>query len=262
MRRLQKCLKVAGDGFIMKKKPEEKIYEDSISNWPEGERPRERLLRYGPDTLADAELLAIILRVGVKGKSAVDLARQIIREANGLRGLDRLEPENLFDIKGLSVAKVAQIKASIELGKRVLEESSKLKGKALSSERLYEILLPKMRDLKKEVFKVIFLNSQNEIIDIVIAHEGTVTMSNVYIREIINLANKFGAAVMIFAHNHPSGNPKPSSEDKKITEELVFAGRIMRIKVLDHIVIGDGTYFSFADEGLIKRYNLSFDTRK
>ena len=99
--------------------------------------------------------------------------------------------------------------------------------------------LPKMRDLKKEVFKVILLNSQNQVIDIVIAHEGTVTMSNVYVREIINLANKFGAAAMIFAHNHPSGEPRPSNEDKEITEELVFAGRIMRIKVLDHIIIGE-----------------------
>jgi DNA repair protein RadC len=124
------------------------------------------------------------------------------------------------------------------------------------------MLLPKMRDLKKEVFKVILLNSQNQVIDIVIAHEGTVTMSNVYVREIINLANKFGAAAMIFAHNHPSGEPRPSNEDKEITEELVFAGRIMRIKVLDHIIIGEGKYFSFADEGLIKRYNTSFDTRK
>ena len=98
--------------------------------------------------------------------------------------------------------------------------------------------------------------------DIVTAHEGTVTMSSVYVREIISLANKFGAAAMIFAHNHPSGEPKPSSEDKAITEELVFAGRIMKIKVLDHIIIGEEQYFSFADEGLIKLYNANFDMKK
>ena len=121
---------------------------------------------------------------------------------------------------------------------------------------------PRMRDLKKEVFKVMFLNSQNLVIDIVTAHEGTVTMSNVYVREIINLANKFGAAAMIFAHNHPSGDPKPSNEDAEITEELVFAGRIMKIKVLDHIIVGEEKYFSFADEGLIKRYNTNFDIKK
>jgi DNA repair protein RadC len=119
-----------------------------------------------------------------------------------------------------------------------------------------------MRDLKKKVFRVIFLNSQNQVIDIVTAHEGTVTMSSVYVREIISLANKFGAAAMIFAHNHPSGEPKPSSEDKAITEELVFAGRIMKIKVLDHIIIGEEQYFSFADEGLIKLYNANFDMKK
>jgi DNA repair protein RadC len=119
-----------------------------------------------------------------------------------------------------------------------------------------------MRDLKKEVFRVIFLNSQNQVIDIITTHEGTVTMSSVYVREIINLANKFGAAAMIFAHNHPSGEPKPSSEDKAITEELVFAGRIMKIKVLDHTYNRRGEYFSFADEGLIKRYNTNYDMKK
>ncbi|MFQ5963227.1 MAG: DNA repair protein RadC [Candidatus Scalinduaceae bacterium] len=246
----------------MKKKPKEKVYEDSISNWPADERPRERLLKYGSHTLTNAELLAILLRVGVKGKNAVDLARQIIREAKGLRGLDKLEPKDLFNIKGLNLAKIAQIKASIELGKRILEEPRKIEGVASSSGKVYDMLVPKMRDLKKEVFKVIFLNSQNNVIDIVTAHEGTVTMSNVYVREIINLANKFGAAAMIFAHNHPSGEPKPSNEDKDITEELVFAGKIMRIKVLDHIIIGEQKYFSFADEGLIKRYNTRFDMRK
>lgn len=246
----------------MKGKFKEKIYEDSISNWPEEERPREKLLKYGPHALTNAELLAILLRAGVKGKSAVDLARQIIRETKGLRGLDKLEPKDLFSIKGLNIAKVAQIKASIELGKRILEEPKKLEDVVSSSKKAYDMLFPKMRDLKKEVFKVVFLNSQNQVIDIVTAHEGTVTTSNVYVREIINLANKFGAAAMIFAHNHPSGESKPSNEDKEITEELVFAGRIMRISVLDHIIIGEEKYFSFADEGLIKRYNTSFDMRK
>ncbi len=246
----------------MTEKSRDKIYEDSISNWPEEERPRERLLKFGPHSLTNAELLAILLRVGVKGKSAVDLARQIIREAKGLRGLDKLEPKDLFSIKGLSDAKISQIKASIELGKRILEESRTVEGIASSSRKAYDLLFPRMRDLKKEVFRVIFLNSQNQVIDIVTAHEGTVTMSSVYVREIINLANKFGAAAMIFAHNHPSGEPKPSGEDKAITEELVFAGRIMKIKVLDHIIVGDETYFSFADEGLIKRYNTNYDMKK
>ena len=246
----------------MIEKSDGKVYEDSITNWPEEERPRERLLKSGAHTLTNAELLAILLRVGVKGKSAVDLARQIIREAKGLRGLDKLEAKDLYSIKGLSHAKIAQIKASVELGKRILEEERKIEGVASSSRKAYDLLYPRMRDLKKEVFKVIFLNSQNQVIDIVTAHEGTVTMSSVYVREIINLANKFGAAAMIFAHNHPSGEPKPSNEDEGITEELVFAGRIMKIKVLDHIIIGEKKYFSFADEGLIKRYNTNYDMKK
>ena len=134
-------------------KSEGKVYEDSISNWPEEERPRERLLRSGAHTLTNAELLAILLRVGVKGKSAVDLARQIIREAKGLRGLDKLESKDLFSIKGLSDAKIAQIKASIELGKRILEESRKVEDVASSSRKAYDLLFPTMRDLKKEVFQ-------------------------------------------------------------------------------------------------------------
>ena len=246
----------------MTEKSKDKVYEDSINNWPEDERPREKLLKSGSHSLTNAELLAILLRVGVKGKSAVDLARQIIKEAKGLRGLDKQESTDLYKIKGLSHAKIAQIKASIELGKRIVEESRKVEGIASSSKKAYELFFPRMRDLKKEVFKVMFLNSQNLVIDIVTAHEGTVTMSNVYVREIINLANKFGAAAMIFAHNHPSGEPKPSNEDAEITEELVFAGRIMKIKVLDHIIVGEEKYFSFADEGLIKRYNTNFDIKK
>ena len=121
-------------------KSEEKGYEDSISNWPEEERPRERLLKSGAHTLTNAALLAILLRVGVKGKSAVDLARQIIREAKDLRGLDKLEPKDLYSIKGLSDAKIAQIKASIELGKRILEESRKVEDVASSSRKAYDLL--------------------------------------------------------------------------------------------------------------------------
>ncbi len=250
------------DKYTVNKKPSENASQDSIRSWPKDERPREKLLKYGAHTLSNSELLAIILRVGIKGKSAVALARQIISEAKGLRGLNQLDPNDLITVKGLNQAKIAQIKASIELGKRVLEDPRNLKELASSSKKAYDILFPKMRDLKKELFKVIFLNSKNRVIDIITAHEGTVTMSSVYIREIINLANKYGAAAMMFAHNHPSGDSNPSQEDKQITEELVFAGRIMRINVVDHLIIGDGQYFSFADEGLIKRYNSNFDTRK
>ncbi len=138
---------------IVKGKSKEKIYEDSIGNWPEEERPRERVLISGPHTLTNAELLAILLRVGVKGKSAVDLARQIIREAKGLRGLDKLEPKDLYSIKGLSDAKITQIKASIELGKRIIEESKKVEGIASSSRKAYDLLFPRMRDLKKEALR-------------------------------------------------------------------------------------------------------------
>jgi len=154
-----------------------KIYENSIVNWPEEERPREKLLQKGANHLTNAELLAILLRVGVKGKNAVDLARSIIQELGGLRALEQWETEDLSKIHGLSSAKVAQIKAAIELGKRILSEEKKTFGKVYSSQQVYEYLLPSMRDLKREIFKAIYLNARNQIVNESIISTGTLTSS-------------------------------------------------------------------------------------
>ncbi len=239
-----------------------KRYPRAISQWPEGERPRERLLKYGPQNLTTAELLAIVCRTGVKGRSAVDLGRQLLQNFGGLRGLSAADLEDLRAIKGLGKAKIAQLQAALELGRRTLGEAKRIKGKVESSQDVYVFLLPQMRDLKRETFHVLLLNGQNEILEIVTASEGSLAESPVYPRDIMQLANRHHAAALIFAHNHPSGNPKPSATDKAITEELVFAGKIMRVEVLDHLIVGDNRYFSFADAGLIERYHRAYDRRR
>lgn len=237
-------------------------YPRAISGWPEGERPRERLLKYGPQHLTTAELLGIVCRTGVKGRSAVDLGRELLQSFGGLRELTTAQPQDLRAVKGLGKAKIAQLHAAMELGRRTLSEVKRVKGKVQSSRDVYEFLLPQMRDLSREVFQVLLLNGQNEILDLVTASEGSLSESPVYPREVIQVANRHHAAALIFAHNHPSGNPTPSATDKVITEELVFAGRIMRVRVLDHVIIGDDRYFSFADAGLIQKYERAYDRRR
>ncbi len=161
-------------------------------------------------------------------------------------------------MEGLGEAKVAQIKAVYGLAEQYLKEKVK-RGKIIkSSKDIYDYLYFTMRDLKKEVFKVFFLDGKNEVIKVEDLFEGTLNQSSVYPREIIKSAIKYNAVGLIFVHNHPSGNPEPSLSDRKITKELVFAGNLMQIKVLDHIIIGENRYFSFADEGLIEEYNLKY----
>jgi DNA repair protein RadC len=237
-------------------------YRSAIRAWPADERPRERLLALGPGALTTAELLAILFRTGTGGQSAVELARGLLERSGGLRELDRRGAEQLQEAKGLGPAKVAQLKAAMELGRRLLAEERKVTGRVTSSKEVYEWLRPQMQHLGKEVFKVLLLNGDNEVLETVTASEGSLTESPVYLRDLVDLANRHRAAALVVAHNHPSGNPRPSPSDKTLTEELVLMGRLMRIRVLDHLIIGDGRYFSFADEGLIDRYGAAFDKRR
>ena len=239
-----------------------KRYPRAIKEWPEDERPRERLLKHGPHHLTTAELLAIVCRTGIKGRSAVDLGRDLLQTFGGLRGLSIADVEDLRDIKGLGKAKIAELQAALELGRRCLSEAKQIKGNVGSSQDVFAFLLPQMRDLTREIFRVVMLNGQNEILEVVTASEGSLTESPVYPRDIMQLANRHHAAAVILAHNHPSGHPKPSTTDKAITRELVFAGRIMRVRVLDHLILGDEAYFSFADAGLIAEYERAYDRRR
>lgn len=237
-------------------------YASTIKAWPVEERPRERLLQHGPGALTTAELLAILLRTGTGGQSAVELARSLLEKTGGLRELDRKGAEELQEAKGLGLAKIAQLKAALELGRRLMAEEKKVLGAVTSSKEVYEWLRPQMQGLVKEVFKALLLNGNNEVLESVTASEGSLTESPVYFRELVNLANRHRAAALIVAHNHPSGNPRPSATDKSLTEELVTMGRLLKIGVLDHVIIGDGCYYSFADEGLIERYGAAFDGRR
>jgi DNA repair protein RadC len=225
-------------------------YEKSIKNWPKDDRPREKLFKEGEHKLSNTELLAILLRSGVKGQSAIDLARKIIQKFKTFRNLSHTDIRDWGSFKGLGVAKIAQIKAAIEIGRRFQEEEIKEnKPKIKSAKDVVGFIMPRMRDLKKEVFKVLLLNSQNQIIEIIEATEGTVNQAKPIIREIFQKAMQHFATSIICVHNHPSGDPKPSREDKIFTDELVQAGKVLQIKVLDHVIIGDANYYSFSDEG-------------
>jgi len=238
-----------------------KKYLHAIVNWPVEERPREKLLLKGPGALSDAELLAIFLRVGVKGKSAIALAQELLSKFGSLRGLYAASVDELRAVLGIGDAKIAQFKAVVELSKRYLLEGIQNRPYIECSDDIFKLLYQEMRDLDREVFKVIMLNGQNEVLTIVNAFEGTLTVSAIYPREVVKLALRHSAAALVFAHNHPSGKAVPSNEDKRITRDLVFAARVMGMKVHDHVIIGNNQKFSFADAGLIDRYNAEFDRR-
>ena len=221
-----------------------------IKSWPADDRPREKLLKKGAGALSNSELLAILLRTGTHGTSAIDLARKILKKFSTFRNMAHTDARDWKDLKGLGTAKVAHIQAALEIGRRFREdEASAGKQKVSSAKDIVDILMPQMRDLKTESFKVVYLDSNNRVIDIANAATGTVDHAMPIVREIIHNALQKFAASIICVHNHPSGNITPSAQDKKFTKELSDAGKLMEIKIVDHIIIGDGNYYSFADEG-------------
>jgi len=222
-----------------------------IPEWPEEERPRERLITHGPERLSDAELLAILLRVGGKDDTAIDLARRLINEFSGFRGLDSRSVAELCQVNGIGPAKAAQIKAALEIAKRLFRETIHLEDKVQSSEDVYHLVRPYLRDLTREVFRVVFLTSRNRVIGEKSLFEGSLTESMVSPREVIKEAVNRGAASIVFIHNHPSGDPSPSEEDRRMTARLKQACEVVGITVLDHIIVGRDRYFSFADEGIL-----------
>jgi len=224
----------------------------SIKNWPEGERPRERLLKYGAHTLSEAQLLAIILRTGGGGKSALDLAREILNSFGDLKRIENASPGEFFSFKGMGKAKAAQLKAAFELGRRLMEEPCG-KGPVFSLSRdVYSHYHRRFKNLKKEVFLCALLDAKNRMFRESRVSEGTLTHSLIHPREAFRDAVKEAAASVIFIHNHPSGDPGPSREDILVTERLVSAGEIIGIRVLDHIIMGDEKYTSMMEKGYIK----------
>ena len=225
----------------------------TIKEWPEEDRPREKLLDRGTGALTDAELLAILLRTGnaSTGESALDHARVLLNRFGGLKGIDGAPVGELKAIKGIGPAKSAQLKAGLEIGRRLGREKWEA-GRALrSSEDVFRHFSERLEQEKREIFYVVLLTNKNRKIREVKISEGSLTASLVHPREVYNPVIRESAAAVIFVHNHPSGDPAPSPEDLEITRRLKQVGEVMGIRVLDHVVIGRGRYYSFSDRGML-----------
>ena len=222
-----------------------------IPRWPKNERPRERLLQDGPQHLTEAELLGILLGKGTRRKTAIDLARELLDRYESLPKLFSRSPSELTTVKGIGSAKAAILSAAFELVRRIQSRKDVDRPLFKRSSDVADHYLPLVRDLRKEVFKVLLLNRANRFIREVFVSEGTLDASIVHPRDVFKEALLEPAAGIILIHNHPSGNPSPSDEDLRITKQLVEAGRLLGIKVYDHIILAGESYRSLADEGLI-----------
>ena len=227
---------------------------------PEGHRKRlrQKFIKSGLKGFHDYEIVELLLSLGTPRKDCKQQAKEAIKKFKTLRGVLEAPPEELQQIDGIGAHSAFGIKLIQEVAREFLKEKIIDKPIYKSSQEIFDYLYHSMRDLKKEVFKVIYLNSQNQIIETQDLFEGTISSSSISPREVIESALKYNAASLIFVHNHPSGDPEPSQSDKEITRDLVYAGSIMRIRVLDHIIIGNNRYFSFAGEGLIEEYEMDF----
>lgn len=223
----------------------------AITDWPEAERPRERLLTQGAEALSDAELLAIFLRTGSRGRSAVDLARDLLHRFDGLRGLLDADREHFCSGPGLGDAKYAQLQAVLAMARRYLA-ADLARGDVLTSPRATrDYLLSRLRHQRREVFACLFLDNRHRVIDFEELFHGTIDAAAVYPREVVQRALGCNAAAIIIAHNHPSGVAEPSRADEQITRRLREALALVDIRLLDHFVVGDGEPVSFAERGLL-----------
>ncbi|MFB0558984.1 MAG: DNA repair protein RadC [Dehalococcoidales bacterium] len=221
-------------------------------------RLRDKFIKSGLAGFHDYEIIELLLSLGTPRKDCKQPAKEAIKKFKGLRGVLEAPPEELQQIDGIGPHNVFGFKLVQEVAREFLKEKIIDTPIYKSAQEVFDYLYHSMRDLKKEVFKVIYLNSQNQIIDTVDLFAGTITGSSISPREVIESAIKHNAASLIFVHNHPSGNPEPSVSDKEITRDLVYAASTMQIKVLDHIILGNNRYFSFAGEGLIDEYKMGF----
>ena len=221
-------------------------------------RLREKFLKSGLVGFHDYEIVELLLSLGTPRKDCKLSAKEALERFRSLRGVMEASSEELQEIEGIGAHSAFGIKLVREVADEYLKAKALEKPIFSSSREIFDYLYHSMRGLKKEIFKVIYLNSQNQIIDTVDLSKGTVNSSAVSPREVIEGAIRNNAVSIIFVHNHPSGNPQPSDSDRSLTRELVCAGRIMRLRILDHIIIGDNKYYSFAGEGLIEEYETDF----
>jgi DNA repair protein RadC len=222
------------------------ISKKAIKEWPEGERPREKLIQYGAENLSDAELLAILLRVGNAGQSAKDLGRDLLEAFNGLSGIDRSHVEDLLKMHGIGIAKASQLKASIEIGKRVRSQQAR-PSSFLTAESVVAYCRPKFEGKRHELFLALLLDGQNQLLAERIVAEGVPTQATVYTRRVMEEALRISASSIVVVHNHPSGKANPSKDDIETTCRLKQAADVLELILLDHIIIGSESFYSFAD---------------
>ncbi len=223
----------------------------AITDWPAAERPREKLLELGVEALSDAELLAIFLRVGVVGKSAVDLARDLLTQFGSLNGIFAAPLNELTQVNGIGSSKYTQLQAIFEMSRRALNEQMQIKDVLSSPQQVRDYLCLKLGSLTREVFMVLFLDAQNRIITTEEMFTGTLTQTSVYPREVVKRALHHNAASVIFAHNHPSGVAEQSRADEMITSELKKALALVDVRVLDHFIVAGNSTLSFVERGLL-----------
>ncbi len=221
-----------------------------IADLHESERPRERLAALGPQALTNAELLAILLRVGVQGESAVHLGQRLLKTFGGLSGLHRVPFSELQNQRGVGPAKAAQIKAAIELGRRLAIESPEERPAITSPADAAALVLYEMSGLEQEHLRVMLLDRRNRLLEIVDLYKGSVNSSQVRIGEVFKEAIRKNASALIVVHNHPSGDPTPSPDDVAVTRALIQAGKLLEVEVLDHLIIGQGRWVSLKERGL------------
>lgn len=223
----------------------------SLDKLPPDARPREKLLSQGAATLADAELLALVLRTGLAGRPVLQLAQALLDEFGGFAGLLRMETRQLAKVKGLGPAKLAVMAAVLEIARRSLAEPLRAQRVMDSTETVHTYLRLQLEGLRREVFAVLFLDVRQRLITMETLFHGSLTETSIYPREVVKRALELGAAAVILAHNHPSGDPTPSPADQRVTRLLANALALVEVRVLDHVIVGAGQAVSMADRGLM-----------
>ncbi len=235
---------------------QKKYKSKGIVSWPATERPREKLLQLGPEALSDGELLAVLLRIGKSGQSAEDLGRHLLNQFKGISGIDRAYIEDLLAVPGIGVAKAAQLKAAVEIGKRI--RMQKVQPKRFEqAEDVAAYIRPRFEGRRQESFLTILLDGQNRLLGERVIAEGIPTQATVYVRRVLEEALRVSASAFVVAHNHPSGNPAPSTQDDKTTQDLKQAADLLSLVFLDHLIIGSGnSYYSYMEENKIGSIDL------
>lgn len=226
------------------------IYQPRIHDLPANERPRERLQHYGAKALSNAELLAIILRAGVEGRSAVGLGQQLLARFGGLRGLAQATISEICSLRGVGPAKAVQIKAALELGRRLVIEAPEERPQITSPADAANLIMLDMSLLEQEELWILLLDTKNHVLDVIRLYQGSVNTSLIRIAEVFREAIKRNCVAIIVAHNHPSGDPTPSPEDVRITRQIHEAGKLLDIDLLDHLIIGHQRFVSLKERGL------------